>query len=63
MQFLKEKTLAEYCLFWPQDRGSQKMVQRRMAQASTTELDFGGPDSADVDKKKLWMRSTQIVES
>ena len=56
MQFLKEETLAYLNIVSPFEltMGSQKKVQRRMAQASSnTELDFGGATGSDIDQEEI----------
>uniref|UniRef100_A0A4W2EZ34 E3 ubiquitin-protein ligase RNF14 n=1 Tax=Bos indicus x Bos taurus TaxID=30522 RepID=A0A4W2EZ34_BOBOX len=67
MQFLKEETLAYLNIVSPFEltMGSQKKVQRRMAQASSnTELDFGGATGSDIDQEEVVdERAVQDVES
>ncbi|XP_007194210.1 E3 ubiquitin-protein ligase RNF14 isoform X1 [Balaenoptera acutorostrata] len=67
MQFLKEETLAYLNIVSPFElkMGSQKKVQRRMAQVSSnTELDFGGAAGSDVDQEEVVdERAVQDVES
>ncbi|XP_025779662.1 E3 ubiquitin-protein ligase RNF14 [Puma concolor] len=67
MQFLKEETLAYLNIVSPFElkMGSQKKVQRRMAQASpSTDLAFGGAAGSDVDQEEVVdERAVQDVES
>lgn len=67
MQFLKEETLAYLNIVSPFElkMGSQKKVQRRAAQASSTkELEFGGATGSDVDQEEVVdERAVQDVES
>ena len=67
MQFLKEETLAYLNIVsaFELTMGSQKKVQRRMAQASSnTELDFGGATGSDIDQEEVVdERAVQDVES
>lgn len=67
MQFLKEETLAYLDIVSPFELrlGSQKKVQRRATQASSSpELDFGGAAAFDLDQEEaVDERAVQDVES